>query len=548
MALTAVTLFLSACGGVGGNGTGVGPEIGHNDIAPRQPEHLVDGGELRWPVSSFPDNFNYLHVDGNERGVYEIVAAILPTPVRFAADGSVQPNPDYVESLELTGRDPQVVTYRLNPRARWSDGTPVTWRDFRSQWLAMRGTDAAFRIVAANGYERIGDIARGVDDFEVRMTFTERFADWKAVFDVLYPQRMTSDPNLFNVGWKNQVPVTAGPFRVERIDRTAKTVALARDPNWWGERPRLERIFFRTVPPDAQVDALANGELDFADIGDDVNAFQRASGLPRVEIRRASAPHIRQITFNGGRGSVLADQELRLALQRAIDRRAITSALVGRIDPGARPLGNHIYGREMRYYRDNSQIVAFDPEAAMQKLDELGWRRDGDVRRKDGRELRIRDVVPARKPSSEQEAKLVQQQLGRIGVRVDIVRVPGDDFFDKYVNVGDFDITHFGWVGTSFPISSKASIYRVQDQVRQNYGRIGNETINQLFDAASRELDEQRAAELANRIDEEIWRSGHSLVTYQRPDVVAVRRGLSNLGARGFMNPPLYTRIGYVQG
>ena len=49
--------------------------------------------------------------------------------------------------------------------------------------------------------------------------------------------------------------------------------------------------------------------------------------------------------------------------------------------------------------------------------------------------------------------------LEKIGVKVDIQTVPTDDFFDKYVSPGNFDLTVFSWIGTPFPISSSQSIY-----------------------------------------------------------------------------------------
>ncbi|SHG37884.1 ABC transporter family substrate-binding protein [Streptoalloteichus hindustanus] len=546
--LVAAALLASACGGGGGEGGGQPQQAGKNDINPRPASELKDGGELKLAVNGFPVTFNYLHVNGSEADIFEVVTAFMPTPIHYQADGSAIENKDYLESMELTSKDPQVVTFRLNPKGRWSDGTPITWADYRSQWQAMNKSNDAYLISAANGYDAIGGVDRGRDDFEVKFTFAKKFADWKGIYEILYPQSMTSDPAAFNTGWKERPLVTGGPFKVVEVNSGAKTVSVARDETWWGEKPKLDRIVFRTVPNDTQIDALANGELDVVDIADDLNAYQRATTLPSIELRRALAPNFRHITFNGSKGALLEDVELRLALQKAIDRKVMTNALVGQISPGAQPLNNHIYVQGLKNYKDNSGPVSYDPEAAKRKLDELGWKLEGDVRRRNGRELKLRNLIPANKTSSEQEAKLVQQQLGQIGVKVEITPVPLGDFFEKHVKTGNFDLTHFAWIGTPFPASSKGSIYKTQEQMQQNYGRVGNEAINKLFEEANAELDEQKAADLANRLDEEIWKTGHSLTTYQRPDVVGVRKGLANIGAYGFQRPNPYTKIGYVKG
>jgi peptide/nickel transport system substrate-binding protein len=292
---------------------------------------------------------------------------------------------------------------------------------------------------------------------------------------------------------------------------------------------------------------VANNETDFTDIGPDVNSFTRAQSAAGVTIRKALAPNFRHITFNGRPGTILADQRLRIAIQKGINRQAITQALIGRIVPGARPLGNHIYVQGQRGYQDNSQLVGYDPAEASRMLDALGWIREGQgTRRKDGRELVIRDVIPTQTPTSEQESRQVQQFLAEIGVKVDITPVPLSDFFSKHLIPGNFDITHFAWIGVPFPVASTSSIYGTRGDTQQNFGGIGNDTINNLFAQATREFDPARKIELANQIDQEIWNSGHSLLLYQRPDVVAVRDGVANFGAFGFATP-IYTDIGFTR-
>ena len=46
--------------------------------------------------------------------------------------------------------------------------------------------------------------------------------------------------------------------------QTAKQVTIARDPDWWGEPAKLDRVVFRTLDPDAVVSSFANGEVDVA--------------------------------------------------------------------------------------------------------------------------------------------------------------------------------------------------------------------------------------------------------------------------------------------
>ena len=104
-------------------------------------------------------------------------------------------------------------------------------------------------------------------------------------------------------------------------------------------------------------------------------------------------------------------------------------------------------------------------------------------------------------------------------------------------------------MGTQFPVSSAQSIYikPVGDSIQQNYARTGSDQIDQLFGEATQELDPAKEILLANEIDKLIWAEVHSLTTYQRPDMWAVKKGLANIGAYGFASIA-YEDIGWMSG
>jgi peptide/nickel transport system substrate-binding protein len=543
--IAALTLLLVSCGG--GGVAGSAPPLGVIDIGAIPAAQLREGGTFRWTLDYIPPNFNYNQVDGTDRNNFEVISSVEPLLFLAQPDGTLKANQSYLTSAELTSTNPQVVSYTLREEATWSDGTPITWQDFRAQWQALTGNNTAFQIASNTGYTNIASVQRGSSDKQAVVTFATPFSDWQSLFSPLYPATTNSDPNMFNTGWTQGFPVTAGPFKVEQIDRTANTITVVRDGKWWGPKARLDRIIFRALPTVSQFDAVANNEVDFVDIGPDVNAYTRAQSAPGVVLRKALAPNYRHITFNGHAGTILADQQLRIAIQKGINRQAITKALIGRIAPDAKPLNNHIYVQGDAGYQDNSQVAAYNPVEASRMLDTLGWIREGQgTRHKNGRELVIRDVIPTQTAVSEQEARQVQQFLAEIGVKVDITPVPLSEFFSKYINPGNFDITHFSWIATPFPVSAKSSIYGTRGGTQQNYGGVGNDTINDLFARAAREFNPNVKIELANQIDREIWKSGHSLTLYQRPDVKAVRKGIANFGAFGIADP-VYTDIGFIR-
>ncbi|SDN55240.1 peptide/nickel transport system substrate-binding protein [Klenkia soli] len=550
--MAAAALVLSGCSGGSGSddsgGGGTPTEATANDINPVDRADLTQGGDLRWPLTELPPNFNYNQLDGTLRDTADVISAVLPAAFDFAADSTPTVNADYFSDIELTSEDPQVITYTINPDAVWSDGTDITAADLISQWKALNGTNPEFNVSATNGYDQIASVEQGTDERQAVVTFANPYADWQALYAPLYPASTNDDPAVFNTGWTTGIPVTAGPFELGGIDTTAQTVTLVPDADWWGDAPLLDSIVFRVIDGDAQIDALANGEIDFIDIGPDVDKYTRAQGIDGVTIRRAGGPNFRHITMNST-SPVLSDVAVRHALGLAIDRQTIADALLGPLGGDAVKLDNHIFMTNQDGYQDNAgDLSDVDVDAANAELDDAGWTREGDgTRTKDGQSLTIRFVIPAAVATSQQEAELVQGMLAEVGADVQIETVPSGDFFENYVNTGDFDFTVFSWLGTPFPISSSQSIYgQVQgDDIQQNYARVGSREIDDLFAQATSELDPDAARDLGNQIDTLIWEEVHSLTLYQRPDLKAQVDNLANYGAVGFASVR-YQDIGFT--
>ena len=547
---------------IGFSGTGCGSSDGgentetkvqqkadQNQMNPQPRDKVQQGGKLIWPVSSTVTNFNYGHLDGPSADGSWIISAVLPAPFMFDAAGKPAYAPDYlVGEPQLVASPKQVVTYQLNPKAIWYDGTPISAADYIAQWKALNGTNAAFLIAASNGYNQIESVTQGANKFEVVVTFKTPYADWKGLFSPLYPSTTNSDPAVFNTGWKDKFLTSGGPFKFQSYDATAKVYTLVSNEKWWGNKPKLDSIIYRAVDFDAQPTALANGEIDMMDIGPSADYYNKAKALPGIDIRVAGGPNFRHVTING-QSPVLQDAKVRQALAMGIDRSAIARAQLGPLPVNPTTLGNHIFMANQAGYQDNSAVVGYNPEKARQMLDEAGWVVQGDKRIKGGKTLAINLVIPAGVAVSRSEGALLQNMLAQINVQMEIDTVPGEDFFDKYITPGRFDFTVFSWLGTPFPISSTQSIYTkpVGDHIQQNYARIGSEHIDQLYREVTQELDPAKAIEKANEIDKLIWEEVHSLTMYQRPEIWAGKQNLANMGAYGFASI-IYEDIGWMAG
>lgn len=514
-----------------------------SEINPRDPATLREGGNLRLALSSFPDNFNEMNIDGNTADTGDIVSPTLPGAFITQPDGTLKLNTDYFTGAELTGTNPQVVTYTINPKVTWSDGTPMTWEDLKSEVDANSGRDKRYLIASRAGFERVKSVTRGVDDHQAVVTFDKPYSEWRGMFaGGIQPRSMTSDPDVFNKGQLEAPGPSAGPFIVSTIDRAAQRIVLSRNPRWWGAKPRLDSITFLVLDPTAVIPALQNKAIDAAGVNtlDDAVIAQRTPG---IVIRRAPAPTWSHFTFNGAPGSIMADERLRRAICKGINRQAIVDVVQHGLTPHPVPLNNHVFVDGQVGYQNNSAPGDYNPEQAGKDLDALGWKLNGSVREKDGKQLAVRDVFFDAQ-SNRQIAMVAQNNLAQIGVKLVLDAKSGNGFFSQYVSVGDFDITQFGWVGGAFPLSALPQIYTSDGD--SNFGKIGNDAIDAKIDESLSELDPDKARTLANQVDAMLWQEGFSLPLFQTAGNKAVRSDLANYGAHGIADID-YTAIGFIK-
>ncbi|APE32724.1 hypothetical protein BOX37_00640 [Nocardia mangyaensis] len=545
--VVAAGMIMAACGSGAESAEGLSDAIGTtSDINPQDRDALREGGNLRLAITSYPANWNTLSNDGNEGDIGEIAWAMMPRAFMVDAAGELTVNTDYFSSVELTGTDPMRVTYTVNPDAVWSDGSPITWEDIAAQANALSGRDKAYLIAISNGFEFVESVERGVDDRQAVLTFSTPYADWRGQFagnSMLYPKSVTSTPESFNTGLLDAPGLTAGPFLITATDRAQGRITLGRNPNWWGETPVLDTITYSALDSSSWVQALQNNEIDLVRLNtiDEVKTVRGTEGLV---VRRAPGNRWRHITFNGAPGSILADEGVRVAISKAIDRQGIVTAMQNGLVENPRPLNNHIFLQGQQGYQDNS--LGFDPEAAARELDALGWVRNGDIREKDGRELVIRDVM-YNDPTWVQIAQIIQQNLAAIGVGLTIDTKPAAGFFTDVIQPGDFDAAQFIFQGDPFPLSSIRQIYYYDpDDLQANFGRIGSPELNALIERTLTELDPAEVLELANEVDRKVFEEGHSLPLMQSDGSVGARTTLANIGSPGLASYD-YTKIGFLK-
>ena len=552
---TAGLLLLSACGsGSGGGNVQNNEQLASKttDLNPQDPATLVDG-RFVYPLDNWLSNWNGNQVNGNDENNTPVYDALLPRLFLVQPDGTATMNTDYLTSATVTSTSPQTVVYDLNPKAHWTDGTPLSWQDLKAQWQALNGSNSAYQPGSTSGYADISSITQGRSATEAVVTFSRPYAEWKGLFSYfspLFPQSVNATPDAFNNSLANGPSyASAGPFKVASFDKNKGTITMVRNPDWWGAKPVLSQLIFQVVSRDNRADALQNGEISAAPLGASADLYRRAQAMTNVTIHTAVAANFNDLWFDGDSGRLTADQNLRVAIAKAVNADAFTKAAVGSYVTNPVPIGNHIFTPGSKYHEDHSSVLAYNTADAAKELDADGWTlaAGAKYRTKNGQELDLSVLDDADQSDSldKEQVNLLINQMAAIGVKATLNMQPDAQFtqlMDKY----DWDLMLNGWRVSPFPVSRTASHYTLTAGNTSNYEQIGNDTINNLYTQANATLDDDARARIGNQIDLELWKEAVDVPLFQSPGVVITDKKLANFGAFGFADWD-YTKIGFMK-
>lgn len=491
---------------------------------------VKDGGELTIAVGQFPANFNNFQVDGNEVNTNLVLAPTVGGPLKISEDGTMVVDENYATSVELVSESPQVIEVKLNNKAVWEDGTPITAADWIATWKAQNGTNEAFTPASTAGWEDISSIEQGANEFEFKVTFKDIYADWQALFGQILPASVASDPAVYNDGYRTKAMPSMGPYVMTSVDTTRQTVTLEKNPKWWGTAPKLDKIVMSYVSQEQQGQSFANDEIDVLDISSNADLYNTAQGRKDAVIQSSGGLTWTHVTMNAKEGP-LSDVNVRKAVASIVDREQIAAAANTPVGVPAVTQGDYIFMNGQNGYQDKS--YPHDLDAAAKFLEEAGYKKDGEKWTKDGADLKLTVTVPADTATNVQRAEQVQADLADFGIPVEITSVPANDYFSGYVIPGDFEMVTFSWQGTPFPISSSEALYYPLTS-ESNFTGTTDDKLGDLFDKANTELDPEARIKVANEINETIWAYIPMFPVAPLPNVVAVEDGLVNYGPAMF--------------
>jgi peptide/nickel transport system substrate-binding protein len=412
--------------------------------------------------------------------------------------------------------DPLTLEFMIHSDARWHDGTPVTAADIVFTFDVYR--DTLIGSIAAPRLDRISSVT-ATDERTAVFRFSQQYPE--QFFDAVYHMRIIPE-HLLGSTPRDQLashpfgrePIGTGPFRFERW-RAGESIELVADSTFFLGRPGLRRIVWRFASdqPTALTQLLADEAdvLNFLGGADNVTRVEEANHLRVVEYPSSVYSYV---TFNfhdpedlSSPHPLFSDREVRRALTMAVDRAAIVQAIFGshgKVPPG--PISPVLW-----VWDDELQQLPFDSAAARRILAARGWTDSDDdgVLDRDGRPFEFELLVPTSSAARRNASEIIQDQLRRIGVSVQVTGMEFNAFLAQGLT-REWD----AWFGSYGGEISPASIGEVWSSAAFeafNYGRYSNPAFDQ------RTRDAMNAMDLGTA--ESLWHEALEMIVNDAPAI-----------------------------
>jgi peptide/nickel transport system substrate-binding protein len=520
-AAVAMSVALAGCGGAKNNTPAPGAD--NKAQAPAGPKTLTIG---MW---SSPNTFNPL----TYTTTYDSTIISLIYPRLLVMNDKLEFSPNLAESW--SSNDTQDVwTFKLNKKAKWSDGSPITADDVaytlaalsnpdvqttrRSQIDTIKGLDA--NGINPNAKDMKVEGVKVVDANTVEITTktpVDKDAFLEKVGTAIYIQpksvlsKVTDWKNVDKNDWVMKPQVTGGAYKFVEY-KTDSYIEMAPNPDYYLGKSKIDKLFVKIVNQAGFSASIEKGEIDLgagAGVGEvPITDWEKVSTLPTVTPVTYVAQSYQYMDING---KVFPDARVRQAMAYAINRPLIVQRLL----KGQGEVLNTPLNSANKYYTKGLQSeYAYNKDKAHQLLTEAGWDFNKEVVL----------LTPTGNTVREQSADIIQANLQDAGMKVKIEKV---DFPTRQTRAkqGQFDLSLVGFSANFDPDFSS----QVQTGGGFNYSFFSNKTMDDLFAKGKTmvKFDEKKA--VYDQIQQEFIKNMPFLPLYSPKALTVVNKRVQNV-------------------
>jgi peptide/nickel transport system substrate-binding protein len=459
--------------------------------------------------------------------------------------------PDLITKAKLQTR-PMRITYYIRGNAHWSDGVPVTGKDWKFTWQTAINPKYKEHIDPL-GWEDIKSVVG--NGKVVKVTFKRNYAAWRGLFGYVLPQHALAGTDMLTV-WndcicnpkKGNAPISDGPFLLTRFDR-GSGITLTRNPKGWhGKKAKLDSIVFRFITnTNSEIQAIRSGEVDaiypqpqlaLADL-------RSQAGLRVVSHVGLQWEHIE--IEQGAKGNPLSKQVwLRRALMQSLNRAGAARALYGTLNPSVTPLQSLVRLKGEAGYANDFGKYDYSPAKIEASMRAHNCTKGGDgIFTCSGTKVAFDFASTSGNALRTLAFTIFQDQASKAGIQLKNAFVPAGTLFGSKLPAHDFDLAMFTYLVTVDP-HYVVSIFSCGNP--GNYTEYCNRNATKLLSASDKELNDSKRLKLITRVGKILANDVPMIPLYQRPTYLVYKTSVHGMVDNASSQGPSFNAENWSKG
>lgn len=453
--------------------------IGCNKESSKQTSSTKHKESIVYGISTSPSGiFNPLLSDSKYDDAVDSV--VYSSLLKLDENQSVQP--DLAESYKVSD-DNLKITFNLRKNLKWSDGEKLTAKDvaFTFKSLAHKdyqGANGNFvkDIIGADEYnqgkaEEVFGI-KVIDDNTIELEFKHPYAPALVNLGTvgIIPEHIWKDiePGKWKTSEQLKKPIGSGPYKLETFTEGSE-VKFVKNDNYYNGTPKTEKLIYKVVNDDTVGSELKNGTVDIADVSNLKESERKQLETDKLVLKKYNN-NLFQYMGTNLRITTLQDKNIREALIYSIDRQSMVDKL---LEGNGRLVNTPMLNSSWAFpNKDKLEKYDYNVEKAKELLEKSGYKdtdNDGYVD-KDGKNLEFTLDVPTGNKLREQTAQIIQENLKKVGIKINLNTMEFKALMQKVVANHDFELY---MMGNNLPADPALTSYWSSSAVSDEKGKEG---------------------------------------------------------------------------
>lgn len=505
------------------------------------------GSQLRFCLGAQPKTFDPLLVaDDASETVRYLTGGVLLRLNRKTQ----QVEPELATAWKVS-RDGRTISFTLRDNVRFSDGTPFTAADVA--YTIDRLMDPALHSPAGDAFRAIDGkaITQIAGPNRIAITFPAPLAGLDKLFDQVAIMSAHSPLHEKSV---------LGPYYVAE-NKSGSYALLERNPNYWkrdaaGRRlPYIDSIRLDIEQNrDLEMLRLLRGEIDLISTLDAENFERLRARAPQMAVDDGVGLDSEQIWFNQVSGAPIAaykkawfaSTRFRQAISHAINREDLARVVYR---GHARPAISWISPANKPWFNASLQPHRFDAGLALQLLGQDGFSLEGGVLRdRSGHAVEFSVITNSGNKSRENMAAMIQQDLARIGIRLNVVTLDFPSLIERITRSFAYEACLLGFVNDDLDPNAQMSAWLSSGENHQWNPRQKSPVtaweaeIDRLMRQQASTLDFKKRKEAVDRVQQIVWEQEPFIYLVNKEALSAVSPDVHNASPVA-LRPQVYWNI-----